>query len=363
MMNGLETGIKDYSFEESKGDALKVSSLRLSFYFSLLLVSGCGVFIRQPLYVEKNEPQAEVDGNYFVYADNKRNYFNQNISPNSDNIIICIPGLGGHAGSYNNLRTYFVNNNIFSVEIDLRGFGHWQGKKGDLRNIGSHINDLNQVVDYYRMNFPDKRIILMGESLGTSLSLWYGYLYPEKIDKLILTSLVTKHNGSDNVGSKSVRNIITGFIFCPSRPVLLGADQRKYSNDPAFRQWASESDTFKTDRISPRYLLQSERVINKSHKYLCKIEKPILLLQGGKDILSDTIEVSRILKSCNSGNILYEILPNCYHNIINDLHREEVFNAIFNFINTKDSSRKAEKNWINIIMNSDHTAFGNKQND
>jgi alpha-beta hydrolase superfamily lysophospholipase len=323
---------------------IKVSSLRLVFCFSLMLLTGCGIFIRQPRYQEKNEPKAKTDGNYFIYADNKRNYFSQNISLNSEYIVICLPGLGGHAGSYNNLRMYFMKYNIFSVGLDLRGFGHWQGKKGDLRNIGLQINDLNQVVDYYKMNFPDKKIILMGESLGTSLSLWYDYLFPEKIDRLILTSLVTKHNGSDNVGSRSVRNIITGYIFCPSKPVFLGADQKKYSNDPAFRQWAMESDTFRTDRISPRFLLQSERVINKSHKYLCRIEKPILLLQGGKDILSDKDEVSRILKSCGSGNIRYELLPDCYHNIINDLHRDEVFKAIFNFLNTKnDTSRLNEK--------------------
>jgi alpha-beta hydrolase superfamily lysophospholipase len=298
----------------------------------LLLLSGCGVFIRQPRYVAKNEPQVKADGNYFVYADNSRNYFSQNISPNSDIIVICVPGLGGHAGSYNNAREYFMKKNIFSVEIDMRGFGHWQSKKGDIKNIGLQINDLDQVVDYYRLNYPDKKIILMGESLGTSLSVWYGYLHPEKIDRLVLTSMVTKHNGTDDVGSRSVFNLIIGFIFCPSRPVLLGADQNKYSNDPVFMKWATQSDTFRTDRISPRFLLQSKRVINNSHKYLCRIEKPILLLQGGKDILSDQDEISRILKSCNSEFIKYEFLPDCYHNIINDLNREKVFNAILNWI-------------------------------
>lgn len=306
----------------------------LIFYFSLILLSGCGIFIRQPRYIEKSEPKLKTNGNYFVYADNSRNYFKQNLSPNSGIIIICVPGLGGHAGSYNNMREYFLRNNIFSVEIDLRGFGHWQGRKGDIKNIGLHIGDLNQVVDYYRLNFPDKKIILMGESLGTSLSLWYDYLYPEKVDRLILTSLVTKHKGSEDVGSKSVINLMFGFIFCPSKPVFLGADQKKYSNDPVFRKWALESDTFRTDRISPKYLLQSKRVINNSYKYICRIEKPILLLQGGKDILSDSNEISRIVKSCNSNNIRFELLPDCYHNIINDLNSEEVFNAIINWIKT-----------------------------
>jgi alpha-beta hydrolase superfamily lysophospholipase len=302
---------------------------------SLLFLTSCGVFIRQPRYIKVDEPQVEVDGNYFKYWDNSHNFFKQNLSPNSDIIIICVPGLGGHAGSYNNLREYFLKNKIFSVGIDLRGFGHWQGNKGDIRNIGLHMSDLNQVVDHYRMNFPDKKIILMGESLGTSLSLWYSYLYPEKVDRLILTSLVTRHSGSD-VGLRSVINLIIGFTFCPSKPVLLGADQNKYSNDPLFKKWALESDTFRTDKISPRYLLQSKRVINNSHKYLCRFEKPILLLQGGKDILSDKNEINRILNNCKSQNIQYEYLPDCYHNIINDLNREDVFKAIMEWLRGGD---------------------------
>ncbi len=306
------------------------------FIYSILipvLLSGCGVFIRQPRYEKNNESPVVVNGNFFTYRDNSRNFFRQNISPNSDFIVICVPGLGGHAGSYNNLREYFLKNEIFSVEIDLRGFGHWQGTRGNIKNIGLHMSDLNQVVDYYRMNFPDKKIILLGESLGTSLSLWYSILYPEKVDRLVLTSLVTKHSGSD-VGLRSAVNLMIKFIFCPSKPVKLGTDQNKYSNDPVFKKWALESDTFRTNRISPKYLVQSKRVINNSHKYLCRFEKPILLLQGGKDILSDKNEIDLILNNCKSGNIRYEFLPECYHNMINDLNREEVFNAIIKWLKT-----------------------------
>jgi lysophospholipase len=293
----------------------------------MILLSGCGVFIRQPRYTKNIQSPVEADGNYFIYRDNTRNFFRQNVCPNSEYIIICVPGLGGHAGSYNNMREYFVKNNIFSVELDLRGFGHWQEKKGDIKNIGLQMSDLDQVVDYYRKNFPEKKIILFGESLGTSLSLWYSNLHPEKIDRLILTSLVTKHTGS-NVGLRSVINLAIDYTFCPSRPVFLGADPKKYSNDPVFMKWALESDTFKTEKISPRFLVQSKKVINNSYKYLCSFEKPVLLLQGGKDILSDKNEIDRILGICKSRNIRYEFLPDCYHNMINDLNRSELFNSI-----------------------------------
>jgi alpha-beta hydrolase superfamily lysophospholipase len=337
--SGKKSPFEEPALNEVKGsqrDVLKYSSLLIVVYVLLLLLSGCGVFIKRPRYIKTNEPKIEVNGNYFRYWDSSRNFFKQNISPNSDIIIICVPGLGGHGGSYDNFQEYFMRNNVSSVEIDIRGFGHWQGDKGDIRNMGLHMSDLNQVVDYYRMNFTDKKIILLGESYGSSLSLWYSSLYPQKVDGLILTSLVTKHKATD-VGFKTVVNLIIGFIFFPYKPVPLGADPNEYSNDPVFRKWALKTDTLSTKGISPRYLAQAKRVIEDSYKYLCRFEKPILLLQGGKDILSDKRKIEQISNNCTSGKIRYEFFPDCFHSLVNDLNREDVFRTIMEWINeTKD---------------------------
>jgi alpha-beta hydrolase superfamily lysophospholipase len=306
--------------------------MRKFVYIILILLTGCGVFIKHPEYKKVPEPKIEVKGDYFKYWDNSLNYFKQSIQSNSDVLVICVPGLGAHGGSYNYLQDYLFKNDISSVEIDLRGFGHWQGVKGDLKNIGLHISDLNQIIDYYRMSFPGKKIILLGESLGSSLSLWYRSLYPLKVDGLILTSLVTHHGGND-VGFVTVINLLMGYTFCPSRPVHLGSDQNEYSNDPDFKKWASGTDTLGTDEISPRYLVQANKVVNDSHEFLCRSDNPVLLIQGGKDILSNQKEINNILIKCKTGKIQYEFFPDCHHSLVNDLKRDKVFDTMISWIN------------------------------
>jgi alpha-beta hydrolase superfamily lysophospholipase len=289
------------------------------------------VCIKQPEYEKHDEPIKELTGNSFEYWDGSQNFVRQSIFDRSDAIIICVPGLSGHAGTYNFLHEYFSERKISTVGIDLRGFGHWAGKKGDIKNIGLHICDINQIVDYYRDTFPEKKILLLGESLGSSLSLWYCTYYPAKIDGLILTSLVTK-KGENDIKFKSIFKLSLGYTFCPSRPVLLDYDPTIYSNDPDFIKWAIEIDTLRSNKVSPRYLLQSNRVINKSPDNLCFYKKPTLLLQGGKDFLSDKKDINKILNNCKQSKIQFEYFQDDHHSLVNDVKRNDVFETMIEWI-------------------------------
>ena len=306
--------------------------LKNTVFILLAFMTSCVVFIKQPKYEKHDGPKKELIGNSFEYWDGSQNFVRQSIFNESDAIIICVPGLGGHAGTYNFLQKYFSERKISTVGIDLRGFGHWVGKKGDLKNVGLHICDINQIVDYYRDNFPDKKILLLGESMGSSLSLWYCSFYPTKIDGLILTSLVTK-KGANDIKFKSILNLSFAFTFCSTRPVPIDHEPTIYSNDPDFNKWESEIDTLKSNKISPRYLLQSNKVIKKSYGYLCIYKKPILLLQGGKDFLSDKKSINKILNNCRQSKIQYKYFQDDYHSLVNDMKRNDVFETMIEWIN------------------------------
>ena len=299
---------------------------------TFLFLTGCGVFIKQPQFKKQDGPVIELSGTSFKYWDGNLNFVKQNLFIESDVIIICIPGIGGHTGTYNSLQKYFSEQKISTVGIDIRGFGHWTGRKGDMKNIGLHIRDIDQVVDYYRNNYPGKKILLLSESLGSSFCIWYSACYPEKTDGLIITSLITR-KGEGNIKLKTVLNFTLAYYFCPARPVLLQSDPSKYSDDPDFMKWMTVSDTLITRKISPRYLIQSNRIIKRSYGYLCNYEKPTLLLQGGKDFMSDKKDIIKILDHCRLGNIQYKYFQEDYHSLVNDLNRTEVYDTMIEWIN------------------------------
>jgi alpha-beta hydrolase superfamily lysophospholipase len=304
----------------------------LTIILIFLLTPGCGIFITRPRLRYTNGSFCILDEDTFKYSDNSLNYINKRITADTDVIILCIHGLGAHAGCFNSLQDYLYEMNISSISFDLRGFGHCSGKKGDIGNIGAHIDDINQIIRCIKSEYNPTKIILLGASLGSSLAIWYAYTYPNEIDGLILTSLVTTHKKPKN-SFRSVLRLIIGFAFSPGKPIALELEYQLYSDNKELIEWTFNIDTLRTRKISARYLIQSNYVIKNSHKQLCDIDKPTLLLQGGKDLLSAKKDIENILSACNDYQIYFEYYADNYHSIFYDNNCLDIFSRINEWLN------------------------------
>ncbi len=308
--------------------------MRKSLIIFIFFLSSCGLLIKQPIYTPVNHNDIIIDtivNDYFLYSDGTKNFIKSLVVDTSNVIVVCIPGLGAHSGSYSFIQNYLKSVGISSISLDLRGFGHWNKRKGDIKNIGLHIKDINEIITYLKKSYPSKKIILLGESLGSSICLWYAKLFPDKIDGLILTSIVTDFSGGET-SLKTVLNLSFSYIFCPSHPVNLDYNPYIYSNDSAFINWAFNIDTLGSNSISPRYLIQAKHLIKDSYSYLCEIKMPIIILQGGKDFLSNKCEIEKLFKDCKTANILYHYYPQMLHSLVNDKNRIKVFIDIKDWI-------------------------------
>ncbi len=306
---------------------------RLFIIVTLTFLVSCGVFVKRPIYKEKPLVQRIVKDSIFCYQDSTYNFIDYRKNDTSKYIVIAMHGLGAHAVSFSYLQNFLDEQNIASLAMDLRGFGHWPKQKGDVKNIGLQLEDVHQLIQNIRVRQPDKKIILLGESLGSSLAIWYSVLHPQNVDGLILTSLVTS-SGSNDVKFSTVLNLLKAYVFNPSQPVKLDYDPNMYSNDSIFVEWAYTKDTLGTRAISPRYLIQANRVIKKSYNQLCQLNMPILIMQGGKDVLSSKKEIKELINNCNtSTEIDYIYYEEMKHSIVNDKNRDVAFKAIEQWIN------------------------------
>ncbi len=298
---------------------------------STLMLTSCGVFIKSPTLVNPhNEALSESLSRFYKYSDGSINYLDLRIKSDQSPIVVAIHGLGAHAGSFTYLQDYLDEQRISSISMDLRGFGHWNGKKGDLENLGMHVSDVIEILELVEKSYPNRQIVLLGESLGSSLSLWVAQHRPDLVDGVVVTSLVTKSGGKVSLGT--IFRLLAGYTFAPRKPVKLSYDPTVYSQDSTFLQWAFNEDTLGARRISPRYLVQANRVIKKSRKNLCELKTPLLIIQGGKDFLSTQKKLNQIIMDCDSDNIEYTFFPDMLHSIVNDSDRNKAFDSIRNWI-------------------------------
>jgi len=108
----------------------------------------------------------------------------------SDIIVVFFHGFTGnkteHAGHFRNFSRILFNNNISSVRFDYFGNGESDGEFKDF-TFDTLIEDSEQIIEYVRVNYNNKRIVLLGFSMGGAVAAMMAAKHPE-IDKIILWS-------------------------------------------------------------------------------------------------------------------------------------------------------------------------------
>jgi len=106
--------------------------------------------------------------------------------------IIFLHGFGANRKHWRNNLEYFANRNCASYSIDLLGFG--DSDQPGIRQIGRLNNEIwcNQVKDFITQVIRPKnprKVILIGNSLGSLVALTCAVLFEDQIEKVIASPL------------------------------------------------------------------------------------------------------------------------------------------------------------------------------
>ena len=92
-------------------------------------------------------------------------------------------GLGGYSERWKALAEFFYKRNISSYALELKGFGETSDLKGHIDSFDIYLNDIKSLQRIVAKENPEKKIFLLGESLGGLLSFllvikerkWFSY--------------------------------------------------------------------------------------------------------------------------------------------------------------------------------------------
>lgn len=216
------------------------------------------------------------------------------------------------------------------------------------------VKDLKVINSFIHWRFKDKKIFMLGHSMGAYLSLKYSEVYGDTIDGLILSGI-----GIDSKVRRTFPVVITKFICgftdankpnkFVNKSVTKALNRGIKPKDGNF----AFSNSKDNEELITRYRNDSLRVRNYTLKFyhdlfsginhtlrgdsLKKVPKnlKILILGGEKDPVSSFTKGiiklnNKLLK--NGIDIKYKIYENVRHEIFVDKHKERVFEDILNFL-------------------------------
>lgn len=249
---------------------------------------------------------------------------------NTRAVIIMVHGLGEHVKRYLHWAERFRQEGMAFVGVDLPGHGSSPGRRGHIVSYDIVREMLDILINSSRHTFPGLPLYIYGHSLGGGIVLDYVIRKNPGVRGAIVTSpwlrLSFEPQKSKMILASVMKYIIPGLV----QPTGLVAEHishdkeevAKYISDPLVHDLCSVS-LFHNAMSTGKFALEHSG----------ELKVPTLILHGSDDKITSP-DGSREFASGNS-NTDIRIFEGGYHELHNEVFRNDVFDFILKWIDKK----------------------------
>ncbi|QVK21052.1 lysophospholipase [Mycoplasmatota bacterium] len=295
----------------------------------------------------------------FYGNDNTQIFYDKYERENAKAVIQIVHGSIEHGKRYKNFAS-FLKDNGFTVYIaDLRGHGRSINKKLNyLSNEDNgwdlYVEETKRLTEIIKEENPNKKIFLMGHSMGSFIVRDYLSKYSDLIDGAILSGTGStspimmkialwmirreKRKHGKEAYSKKLHKLIYGGL--DKKAIKLGVSSfvsrdeeviKKYNNDPLC------GETITIDYANE--MAKGVLYIESKASYQNINDIPLLMFSGEKDPVGgkNCHLVYKIHKKYKKviTDLTLKIYEGALHEMINETNKEEVYEDISNWITSK----------------------------
>ncbi len=272
-------------------------------------------------------------------------------------IVQISHGMAENKERYVDFMEFLAQNGYVSMIHDHRGHGKSVIQKDDLgyfydKKAEYIVEDVKQVTDYIKEQYPDKPLILFGHSMGSMVVRKYSKKYDNAIDKLIVCGSPSQNKlvgvALALIGIQKVfhsdryrSNLIQNLTFSSyNKGVENPASPNSWicSNEKVVADYDA-SDlcgfVFTLNGFQNLFTLSKEIYCKKNWSMANKT-LPIFFIAGADDptILSKEawIAAQDFLKNLGYTNISNQLYPKMRHEILNEIGKEKVYQDVLNWM-------------------------------
>ena len=244
-------------------------------------------------------------------------------------ILVMVHGLAEHSGRYMNIVNHFVPADYAVYGLDHIGHGKSDGERVYVERFQDYITTLAAYIDMIRDWQPGKPIFMIGHSMGGLIGAAYLLEHQHELSGAVLSGPGVKV--PDNI-SQAV--IFMGKILSKILPKagILQLDSKGVSRDPAVVDAYINDPFVYTGKITARLGAEMLKAMQDVTNSAARIKLPLMIVQGGDDILIDPGGAQLLYDSVGSDDKSITIYEGFYHEVFNEPQREQVLNDVQKWI-------------------------------
>ena len=237
-------------------------------------------------------------------------------------ILVIAHGLGEHSNRYLPLVEYFVAEGYGIYALDHEGHGQSEGLRGYINRFDDYVVALDDLIDSVAKSHADKKLFLVGHSMGGAISVNYLLKHQQKLSGCLLSGSALSVGQVISPIQQQVLKVLS--LLCPKKP-LIQLDGAAVSRDPAVVEAYLNDPLVYGGKHTARLLAEIVKAANRALSEAGAITLPMLIMHGGGDLMAAPDGSETLYNNVSSVDKSLKIYPGLYHEIFLEKEKLEVF--------------------------------------
>ncbi len=244
-------------------------------------------------------------------------------------VLLVVHGMGEHSGRYMNVVDHFVPLGVAVYGLDHIGHGKSDGTREYVECFDDFTDTLTIFYNMVAEWQADKPIFILGHSMGGLITSYYLIDHQVKFKGAVISAPAVKVGDSISQATITMGKILSR--LAPKMGLLaldtngISRDQEvveAYINDPLVFHGKT------TAQLGSELLSAMSRVTAEAGK----ITLPLIIVQGGDDILVDPSGAQMLYDLASSEDKTLKIYDGLYHEVFNEPEHDVVLKDVENWL-------------------------------
>ncbi|MFH1594038.1 MAG: lysophospholipase [Candidatus Omnitrophota bacterium] len=244
-------------------------------------------------------------------------------------VFLLVHGLGAHSGRWEFLSFYFIQNNISSYAIELKGFGETRGLRGHIDSLDIYQKDVRSLYDIATKENPGKKIFLIGESMGALITLLAAISQCDLFEGLVCISPAFVSRIKFSV--LDYLKITALLIFNSKKQIKLPFNSKMCTQDAQYQR-AMDGDLREHRLVTPKLLTEIAKAQLRTLRSKSELKVPVLFQLAEADSMVSPEASKKVFKGLAVKDKRMITYPGMRHALSIELERYRVFEDILKWL-------------------------------